>query len=109
MKTPKLQDKVTIKVQGEETEGIVSKLGCSVFEVYTKKGTFTFFYTGKPLFKDEGIQMIQTPKNEEYDKWVKELNNLDQRINNLKVWDDYAEYLQREYDYLIKQNPKEQK
>ena len=41
------------------------------------------------------------------EEWEKEVTNLNNRINNLKDWDDYAEYLQRQYDQLLSERPKE--
>lgn len=32
---------------------------------------------------------------------IQELNKLNERINELPVWDDYAEMLQREYDWIL--------
>ena len=45
----------------------------------------------------------------EYEKWVKDLNALNDRINNLGYWNDYAEMLQREYDNLLASEPKPRK
>jgi len=42
----------------------------------------------------------------EYEKWSDDLDKLNTRINNLKVWDDYAEYLQGEYDRLLDRDPR---
>ena len=42
------------------------------------------------------------------EEWEKDVENLDNRINALTVWNDYAEYLQREYDILLTQRPKDE-
>ena len=52
----------------------------------------------------EGDVSMKTSKINE---WEKEVKNLNTRINNLKVWNDYAEMLQREYDQLLSERPKE--
>ena len=45
---------------------------------------------------------------EEYNKWVDKLEALNDKINNLKVWDDYAEMLQSRYDRLLSEEPKKE-
>ena len=45
----------------------------------------------------------QTSK--EYNEWVKEVNDLNDKINLLSLWDDYAERLQSRYDKLL-QDPR---
>jgi hypothetical protein len=42
----------------------------------------------------------------EFQNWVEALRKLDDHINSLTVWDDYAEKCQREYDNLLKQDPR---
>ena len=42
----------------------------------------------------------------EYKTWVENLDNLNDKINSLEVWDGYAERLQAEYDNLLAQEPK---
>jgi len=42
----------------------------------------------------------------EYEIWAKKLKELNNHINNLKEWNDYAEDCQREYDFLLSQEPK---
>lgn len=32
---------------------------------------------------------------------IQELNKLNERINELPIWDDYAEMLQSEYDWIL--------
>ena len=44
-----------------------------------------------------------------YQEWADKLKRLDNHINNLKTWDDYAESCQREYDWLLKQKPTQEK
>lgn len=44
-----------------------------------------------------------------YQEWADKLKRLDNHINNLKTWDDYAESCQREYDWLLKQKPIQEK
>ena len=42
----------------------------------------------------------------EYEKWVEKLTKLNDYINSLEVWNDYAEDCQRDYDDLLKMNPR---
>lgn len=42
----------------------------------------------------------------EYKEWLTRLNSLNDRINSLKVWDDYAERLQAIYDELLTEDPR---
>jgi hypothetical protein len=42
----------------------------------------------------------------EYKKWAEKLRRLDEYINSLEVWNDYAEDCQRKYDYLLSKEPK---
>lgn len=41
------------------------------------------------------------------DEWKEKLKALDDHINSLKKWDEYAESCQRDYDWLLKQKPQE--
>ena len=41
-----------------------------------------------------------------YDKWAKNLDALNDKINGLKVWDDYAERLQSRYDEMLREDPR---
>ena len=41
----------------------------------------------------------------EYEEWAKKLKFLDDKINALKVWDDYAERLQARYDEMLTERP----
>ena len=43
---------------------------------------------------------------EEYKQWAHELDTLNRIINNLPVWDGYAERLQQEYDWLLDADPR---
>ena len=43
-----------------------------------------------------------------YDEWVEKLTILNNKINNLGVWDNYAEMLQARYDNLLAQEPKKE-
>ena len=45
-------------------------------------------------------------QTEEYKSWERDLINLDNKINSLSVWDDYAERLQSRYDDLLKEDPR---
>ena len=45
----------------------------------------------------------------EYEIWKEKLRVLNNHINNLKEWNDYAEDCQREYDFLLTQEPKKDK
>jgi len=38
---------------------------------------------------------------EEYKQWEKDLLSLNDRINAISPWNDYAESLQSEYDHLM--------
>ena len=40
-----------------------------------------------------------------YEEWQIKLKKLDDHINSLKAWDDYAISCQNEYDWLLKQKP----
>jgi len=42
----------------------------------------------------------------EFQEWSDKLEKLNDHINSLKVWDDYAESCQRDYDYLLAQDPR---
>lgn len=42
---------------------------------------------------------------EAYKQWRKELKALNDIIQSLTVWDEHADTLQREYDYLLNQRP----
>lgn len=39
-----------------------------------------------------------------YDEWESKLLKLNDHINSLTVWDNYAEKCQAGYDWLLKQN-----
>jgi hypothetical protein len=43
-----------------------------------------------------------------YNEWVVKLNALNEKINKLTVWDDYAEMLQAKYDRLLSEEPKQE-
>ena len=43
---------------------------------------------------------------EEYKKWANDLDRLNDRINNLLVWDARAERMQSEYDQLLNEDPR---
>ena len=40
-------------------------------------------------------------QHQEYQAWKRKVTNLNDKINNLPVWNSYAESLQREYDILL--------
>ena len=44
----------------------------------------------------------------DYYKWVQALHALNDKINELKVWDDHAEMLQARYDRLLSEEPKKE-
>ena len=48
---------------------------------------------------------MENEKLSKYEQWVKELNELNDIINSLSVWDEYADYLQGRYDRLLKDEP----
>jgi len=41
-----------------------------------------------------------------YDEWVEKLTKLNDKINSLETWDNYAEMLQSRYDTLLSEEPK---
>ncbi len=43
---------------------------------------------------------------EEYKLWLKRLYALNDKINALTVWDNYAERLQARYDELLREDPR---
>lgn len=45
-------------------------------------------------------------ETQEYKDWLKKLHELNDYINSLTVWDDYAESCQRDYDNLLRQDPR---
>ena len=47
--------------------------------------------------------MIEETK--EFKDWAEMLEELNQRINALTIWDDYAESLQARYDRLLDEYP----
>ena len=53
--------------------------------------------------------MKELKELKEYEKWVKKLEKLNDHINSLHIWNSYAEDCQREYDFLLQQNPKLEK
>lgn len=48
--------------------------------------------------------MIEETK--EFKDWAEMLEELNQRINALTIWDDYAESLQGRYDRLLDEDPR---
>ena len=42
----------------------------------------------------------------EFQEWAEALRKLDAYINSLTTWNDYAESCQRDYDNLLKQDPR---
>lgn len=42
----------------------------------------------------------------ELEEWKEKLKQLDDHINSLPAWNDYAVSMQAEYDWLIKQDPR---
>jgi hypothetical protein len=52
------------------------------------------------------VQRMEIEQNPKYIKWKEDLDYLNSAINNLKVWDEYAEALQRKYDRLLDQDPR---
>ena len=42
----------------------------------------------------------------EQEEWEKRLNDLNDKVNALTTWDDYAEYLQAKYDRLLTEDPR---
>ena len=45
-------------------------------------------------------------QHQEYQDWLRKIKKLNDHINSLNEWNDYAESCQREYDYLIfKEDP----
>jgi len=48
--------------------------------------------------------MIEETK--EYKEWLAKLNKLNDYINSLTLWSGYAEDCQREYDFLLSQDPR---
>ena len=42
----------------------------------------------------------------EYNNWLQYLEALDDKINNLKTWDSYAERLQARYDEMLTEDPR---
>jgi hypothetical protein len=53
--------------------------------------------------------MINIEDTQEYKDWLEKLNKLDDYINSLKVWNDYAERMQSRYDDLLSQDPRKNK
>ena len=50
-------------------------------------------------------------EDDDYDEldfqiWADSLNNLNDHIKSLKVWNDYAESCQSDYDYLLTLDPR---
>jgi len=45
-------------------------------------------------------------ETEEYKTWGARLEKLNDYINSLSVWDNYAEQKQAEYDSLLRQDPR---
>ena len=43
---------------------------------------------------------------QEFEKWSDKLHKLNDHINSLTIWNDYAESCQRDYDNLLKQDPR---
>ena len=43
---------------------------------------------------------------QEYKDWLKRLKALDEKINSLKTWDNYAERLQARYDEMLREDPR---
>ena len=41
-----------------------------------------------------------------FDEWAEKLEALNNKINGLKVWDDYAERLQARYDEMLSEDPR---
>jgi hypothetical protein len=41
-----------------------------------------------------------------YEAWAEKLNKLNDYINSLKVWNDYAERMQARYDDLLSRDPR---
>jgi len=41
-----------------------------------------------------------------YDQWYDKLMRLNAYINSIKPWNDHAEEMQREYDFLLTQDPR---
>jgi len=41
-----------------------------------------------------------------YEEWKEKLTRLDNYINSLTTWNGYAERCQRDYDNLLKQDPR---
>ena len=44
--------------------------------------------------------------NEAYETWVQKLEALNDKINALSTWNDYAEMLQHRYDILLTEDPR---
>ena len=42
------------------------------------------------------------------EEWETDVTNLNNRINALPEWNDHAEYLQRQYDQLLENRPKDE-
>jgi hypothetical protein len=47
------------------------------------------------------MTVTEIEQTDEYKQWKIELSSLNKKINDLQEWNDYAEYLQSEYDYLL--------
>ena len=50
------------------------------------------------------MQTLQ--ERQEYDEWYERLMILNDRIDNLKIWDSYAERLQSRYDEMLTEDPR---
>ena len=40
-----------------------------------------------------------------YEQWAKNLKELDDKINSISPWNDYAEMLQSRYDQMLEDEP----
>jgi len=47
------------------------------------------------------MTVSEIEQTDEYKKWEKDLLSLNDRINAISPWNDYAEYLQSEYDNMM--------
>ena len=52
---------------------------------------------------------IQIEQTEKYKAWEKRLKSLDEMINDLTEWNDYAEMLQSRYDEMLREDPRLEK